>query len=139
MLKILSFSCFLAVIFILILLLKHEKRTHFVVFKFELAFLLAKLPWPKHVRNVYNSKIFLNIFFSFRAQSKRRRIEKCIIHCSDETSDKLTSPQDVDSWRSLLSAAIIRQHQPLLELAKTIGENEYPQSIITGNAAAYSQ
>ena len=50
----------------------------------------------------------------------------CIIHCSDEKTDKLVSPQDLDSWNSLLRAAEIRQHTPLLDAAKDLSEGEIP-------------
>ncbi|KAG0715097.1 hypothetical protein GWK47_012734 [Chionoecetes opilio] len=54
---------------------------------------------------------------------KRARID-CIIHCSD--SDALVSPQDLDSWNTLLRAAEIRQHDPVLEAAKGLEEGGIP-------------
>lgn len=55
---------------------------------------------------------------------KRPRL-KCIIHCSDDT-DNLITPKSVDSWNTLLRAAQIRQHDPILELAKDTPEGEIP-------------
>ena len=57
-------------------------------------------------------------------QPKRPRVE-CMIHCSDDTN-KLVTPQAVESWRTLLKAAQIRNHTPVLELAKDIPEGEIP-------------
>ncbi|KAG0716309.1 hypothetical protein GWK47_009996 [Chionoecetes opilio] len=56
---------------------------------------------------------------------KRARID-CIIHCSDDDSDALVSPQDLDSWNTLLRAAEIRQHDPVLEAAKGLEEGGIP-------------
>ena len=56
---------------------------------------------------------------------KRVRID-CIIHCSDDDSDVLVSPQDLNSWNTLLRAAEIRQHDPVLEAAKGLEEGEIP-------------
>ncbi|XP_056156559.1 uncharacterized protein LOC130130771 [Lampris incognitus] len=61
---------------------------------------------------------------SFYPIPKRPRGE-CIIHCSDDT-DKLVSLQSVDSWRTLLRAAQIRNHAPVLKLAKDIPEGQTP-------------
>lgn len=51
----------------------------------------------------------------------------CIIHCSDEDTSTLVSPQDLDSWKTLLRAAEIRQHAPLLDIAKDLEEGQMPQ------------
>ena len=56
---------------------------------------------------------------------KRLRLG-CIIHCSNDETDKLTSPENVDSWKTLLNAAEIRNHGPLLEIAKGLHEDEIP-------------
>ncbi len=56
---------------------------------------------------------------------KRARID-CIIHCSDDDSDALVSTQDLDSWNTLLRAAEIRQHDPVLEAAKGLEEGGIP-------------
>ena len=50
----------------------------------------------------------------------------CIIHCTDQDNHQLISPQCVDSWKTLLKAAQIRKHEPLLELAKDIPEEHIP-------------
>ena len=41
--------------------------------------------------------------------SPRRPRTDCLIHCTEDDS-KLVSPQNLDSWQSLLSAAEIRNH-----------------------------
>lgn len=52
---------------------------------------------------------------------------QCIIHCCDGDSDSnLVSPQNLDSWKTLLRAAEIRKHLPLLNLAKDLREGEIP-------------
>lgn len=50
---------------------------------------------------------------------------KLFIHCSDDES-LLISPKDLDSWKSLLKAATIRNHTPLLDLAENAKEGEIP-------------
>ena len=65
---------------------------------------------------------------------KRLRVE-CIIHCSDDNTDRLVSLQNIDSWRTLLRAAEIQQHVPVLELAKDLRMDRYQQSGITESAA----
>ncbi|KAG0712713.1 hypothetical protein GWK47_017833 [Chionoecetes opilio] len=57
-------------------------------------------------------------------------------HCSDDDSDALVSPQDLDSWNTLLRAAEIRQHDPVLEAAKGLEEGEYHTYIITSRLQA---
>lgn len=57
---------------------------------------------------------------------KKARID-CIIHCSEDDSDALVSPQDLDSWNTLRRAAEIRQHAPVLEVAKGLEEGEIPR------------
>ena len=49
----------------------------------------------------------------------------CIIHCSSDDSKPATL-QSVESWKSLLRAAQIRQHTPLLELSTGLQENQVP-------------
>ena len=56
-------------------------------------------------------------------QTKRPRCERCIIHCSDDES-LLISPKDLDSWKSLLRAASIRNHVPLHDLAENAKDGE---------------
>ena len=42
--------------------------------------------------------------------------EVCIIHCTKST-EKLKQLPSIESWTSLLDAARIHQHQPILEIA----------------------
>ena len=44
--------------------------------------------------------------------------------------------KDLESWKTLLNAATIRNHKPILEIAQTLEEGELPKLTI-GNAAAY--
>ncbi|KAG0718105.1 hypothetical protein GWK47_053129 [Chionoecetes opilio] len=55
---------------------------------------------------------------------KRSRLE-CIIHCSDD-NENLISPQSVRLLETLLRAAQIRRHEPILELAEDTPEGEIP-------------
>ena len=71
-------------------------------------------------------------------QTKRPRYETCIIHSSDDES-LLISPKDLDSWKSLLTVATIRNHRPLLDLAENVKVGEIPLSAITGNAIVFLQ
>ena len=53
----------------------------------------------------------------------------CIIHCSSEDSSddsNLVSPQNLESWQTLLKAAQIWQHAPILDLDEGLGEGEIP-------------
>ena len=62
-----------------------------------------------------------------KEQGKRqRREEKCIIHCCKDTGE-LATLKDLESWKTLLNAATIRNHEPILEIAKTLEEGELPQ------------
>ncbi len=52
----------------------------------------------------------------------------CSIHYdSVSTDEKLTSPSDLASWKTLLKAAEVRCHQPLLDIAKSLKEDEVPK------------
>ena len=51
---------------------------------------------------------------------------RCIIHCSNDNSRELTSPQNTESWATLLRAAEIRDHKPLLDVSKTLKDGEIP-------------
>lgn len=55
---------------------------------------------------------------------KQPQVE-CIIHCSDDEG-RLVSVKDDDSWKTLLRAAQVRNHAPVLELAKDIPEGHIP-------------
>uniref|UniRef100_UPI00358F0FB3 uncharacterized protein n=1 Tax=Myxine glutinosa TaxID=7769 RepID=UPI00358F0FB3 len=57
---------------------------------------------------------------------KKRARFQCVIHCSDDDSN-LISPQNFESWKTLLRAAEIRQHASLLDIAKGLCEGEIPQ------------
>ena len=60
--------------------------------------------------------------------NKRQRMEheEVAIHCTDDTSE-LVSPRDVDSWKTLVSAAEIRKHAALVNMAITNPEGEIPR------------
>ena len=48
------------------------------------------------------------------------------------------SPQNLDSWKTLLRAAEIRTHAVILDIAKTLSEGEIPhQFTIIENVAVY--
>ena len=59
--------------------------------------------------------------------------KKCIIHSesfiSDQHLNTLIAPKDIQSWKSLLKAAELRCHEPLLELAKTVSGNDIPDIV----------
>ncbi len=57
--------------------------------------------------------------------SKRLYKERCIIHCTDDTSD-LVSLKDEESWKTLFRAANIRNHQEIIDISKTVREGEIP-------------
>ena len=48
-----------------------------------------------------------------------------IIHCTKDSGD-LSSVQDLQSWKTLVRAAKIRQYAPILDLGKTVGGEELP-------------
>ena len=61
---------------------------------------------------------------SDRAPKKRLCVEMrndClnIIHCTKDSGD-LSPVQDLQSWKTLVRAAEIRQYAPILDLAKTV-------------------
>ena len=51
--------------------------------------------------------------------------EACIIHCTKST-EKLTQLPSIESWLSLLDAARICQHQPILDIAVRMKEGDVP-------------
>ena len=59
-------------------------------------------------------------------ENKRQRVDECIIHCSDETGD-LVSLKDLESCKTLLNAALVRNHEGILSTAKTLKEGEIPR------------
>lgn len=61
----------------------------------------------------------------YRESSK----DQCIIHfktVSNKDDDHLVSPQSYDSWLTLLEAARVRSHAPILEITKRLEDNEVP-------------
>ena len=62
-------------------------------------------------------------------ETKRLRLDDdCVIH---STSELATAPlvelRDLDSWKTLLRAAQIHEHQPLLDIAESLKPNELPE------------
>ena len=54
------------------------------------------------------------------AAPERTRRE-CLIYCpSEDQNASLIAPKDTDSWKSLLRAAEIRQHAPILDIANDL-------------------
>lgn len=43
------------------------------------------------------------------------------------------SPKDISSWLALLEAAKVQNHQAVLDVAKTVKENQYQTSHTTEN------
>ena len=63
-----------------------------------------------------------------REQDKRqRREEEWTIHCCNYTGE-LATLKDLESWKTLLNATTIRNYEPLLEIAKSLGERELPKA-----------
>ena len=61
-----------------------------------------------------------------KEQGKRqRREEECIIHCCNDRGE-LATLKNLESWKTILNAATIRNHEPILEIAKTLEEGELP-------------
>ena len=54
---------------------------------------------------------------------------QCIIHmtASKEDDEHLVSPQSYDSWFTLLEAAKVRNHAPILDIAKQLEGKEVPK------------
>ena len=55
--------------------------------------------------------------------SKRQKNTACDIHCTD-SCDKLVKPQSLESWKSLVNAAVLHQHSALLDIAGKLGDDE---------------
>ena len=45
---------------------------------------------------------------------------------SIDPGSNLVSPRDLDSWNTLIRAAKLRQHTPLLDIAAVLSEGEVP-------------
>ena len=74
--------------------------------------------------------IYILAFFVMPTdRPKRPRQEQCIIHISEDDSN-LVTPKDIDSWKTLLKAADIRNYKPVLEAAKTVEEGAIPTSVM---------
>jgi len=53
----------------------------------------------------------------------------CIIHkesLSIDPNEQLTSPQSFESWKTLINAAQVRDHSPILDIAKSVTDKEIP-------------
>ena len=53
----------------------------------------------------------------------------CIIHkesLSIDPNEKLISPQSFESWKTLINAAQVRDHSPILDIAKSVTDKEIP-------------
>ena len=62
------------------------------------------------------------------AHPRKRAHKDCFVHCSNEGPDsKLIKPQDLNSWLTLLKAAEIRKHAPVLELVKDLPNGAIPE------------
>ena len=54
--------------------------------------------------------------------------EQCIIcAASNKRDDHLVSPQTYESWQTLLEAAKVRSHHPIIDVAKHLGDKEVPK------------
>jgi len=72
-----------------------------------------------------NSSEFI---LSYEPPKKRTCLDTrsgCIIHCTDE-SGELSALHDIQSWKSLLKAAEIRQYKPILDLVESLKDEEIP-------------
>ena len=72
-----------------------------------------------------NSSEFI---LSYEPPKKRTCLDTrsgCIIHCTDE-SGELSALHDIQSWKSLLKAAEIRQCKPILDLVESLKDEEIP-------------
>ena len=58
-----------------------------------------------------------------RSRSEQSSCE-CIIHCTDNDTE-LVTPKD-ESWSTLVRAAAVRKHKPLLDIAEILNEGEIP-------------
>ena len=50
---------------------------------------------------------------------------ECIIHCTDDDTE-LVRAKDEESWSTLVRAAAVRKHKPVLDIAETLNEGEIP-------------
>jgi hypothetical protein len=63
-----------------------------------------------------------------KLKEKKSPEDQCIIHqtVSDE-DEHLVSPQSYNSWLTLLEAAKVRNHAPVLDIAKELADQEVPK------------
>ena len=62
-----------------------------------------------------------------RGAAPERTRRECLIHCPYEDQNaSLIAPKDINSWKSLLRAAEIRQHAPILHIAKDLPDDIIP-------------
>jgi len=64
-----------------------------------------------------------------KPQYKASAKNQCIIHmtASKEDDEHLVSPQSNDLWLTLLEAAKVRNHAPILDIAKQLEDEEVPK------------
>lgn len=63
------------------------------------------------------------------ANKNKEPMKHCIIHdksIPDEGGEHLVSPESFESWLTLLEAAKVRGHTPIIETTKLLKENEIP-------------
>ena len=65
---------------------------------------------------------------SINMETQQKQAKKlCIIHQAvSDREEHLISPQSHESWLTLLEAAKVRNHIPILEIAKTLKHKEIP-------------
>ena len=66
---------------------------------------------------------------SGESSSKKIRSVCIIHHSSISESEKLISPNDLASWKSLVNAATIRHHEPILNLISTLDDETLPADV----------
>ena len=63
-------------------------------------------------------------------ESQKNTRQKCIIHsASTDSKERLISPQSFSSWSTLLAAAVVRNHDPILQLAQSCADGEIPDEV----------
>ena len=64
-----------------------------------------------------------------KPQYKASAKNQCLIHmtASKKDDEHLVSPQSYDSWLTLLEAAKVRNHAPILDIAKQLEDEEVPK------------
>ena len=64
-----------------------------------------------------------------RDEAEEPTVRHCIIHkesLSIDPNELLTSPHSFESWKTLLDAAQIRDHSPILDIVKSVTNKEIP-------------